>query len=155
MSEIVNRGSEPNDPTADTLYDAFGKVNTEFINIDNALENKVDKIPDKGLSTDNFQSNETYPNLRAQGTTKDDVGLANVENLTPTQLRAGVTKSDVGLANVENFGIASEEEAQSGLANNKYMTPQRATDHFAKRVSYGTTNPAGGDDGDFYFQYDT
>ena len=30
MPDIVNRGSSPNDPNADTLYDAFGKINTAF-----------------------------------------------------------------------------------------------------------------------------
>ncbi len=34
MADVVNRGSEPNDPGADTLYDAFGKVNTKFDSVD-------------------------------------------------------------------------------------------------------------------------
>ena len=132
MSDVVNRGATPNDPTADTLYDAYGKINTEFDNIDIALDDKVDKVVGKGLSTDDFQVDGNYPDLRAQAT----------------------TKADVGLSDVENYGIASEAEAQAGTVDNKYMTPERTTDHFAKRVSYGTADPTGGDNGDMYFQYE-
>ncbi len=244
MSDVVNRGASPNDPAADDLYTAYGKINTEFDGVDTALGTKVDKITGKGLSTDDFQADATYPNLRAQATTKDDVGLGNVENLTPAQLRAGVTKedvglgnvenltptqlrqgvtkehvglgsvenltphqlrdgttkehvglgnvenltpaqlragvtkqdvglgnvdnlsaasirsgttkSDVGLANVENYGISSEAEAKAGTVSNKYMTPERTSDHFGKRVTYGTAAPddGDGDNGDLYFQYE-
>jgi hypothetical protein len=30
MSDIVNRGTSGNDPNADTLYEAFGKINNQF-----------------------------------------------------------------------------------------------------------------------------
>lgn len=43
MADTVNRGNSPGDPLADTLYEAFGKVNTAF-------DNKVDKVAGKGLS---------------------------------------------------------------------------------------------------------
>ncbi len=135
MSDVVNRGSAPNATDADTLYDAYGKINTEFeTNIPAALATKVDKVEGKGLSTDDFEADGTYPDLRAQATTKEDVGLGNVEN----------------------YGIASEAEAKAGTANDKYMTPERTSDHFGKRVTYGTTDPndADGDNGDFYFQYE-
>ncbi len=177
MSDIVNRGSQPGDPTADTVREAFGKINQAFDNVDEALDDKVDKEEGKGLSTDDFLADGHYPGLRAGATTKDDVGLGNVENLTPEQLRAGVTKEDVGLGNVqnltpeqirsqltksdfdldnvENYGIASEAEAQAGTADDKYMTPLRTAYYLNKRITYGTSNPddALGDDGDLYFKY--
>lgn len=34
-----------------------------------------------------------------------------------------VTKGQLGLGSVENYGIASTGEAQTGVANNKYVTP--------------------------------
>jgi len=34
-------------------------------------------------------------------------------------------KADVGLDNVENFEIATQAEAETGTASNKYMTPER------------------------------
>lgn len=37
----------------------------------------------------------------------------------------GVTKAQVGLGNVQNYGIATQEQAQAGTANNVYMTPLR------------------------------
>lgn len=36
-----------------------------------------------------------------------------------------VTKSQVGLGSVSNYGVATQSEAETGNANNKYMTPQR------------------------------
>jgi len=41
MSNIVNRGATPNDPNADTLYEAFGKVNTEFGTLKGAAKKDV------------------------------------------------------------------------------------------------------------------
>lgn len=38
MADIVNRGTMPNDQIADTLYDAFGKVNTAFANQSTAID---------------------------------------------------------------------------------------------------------------------
>jgi len=35
------------------------------------------------------------------------------------------TKSDIGLGNVGNYSIATQSEAESGTANNRYMTPLR------------------------------
>lgn len=132
MSDVVNRGEYPNDPSADTIYEAFQKVNEEFDKVDGDLDDKVNKVPGKGLSTDDFEADGDYADLRAQGTTKDDVGLSDVEN----------------------YDVASKAEAETGTASNKYMTPERTTDHFEKRVTYGTSEPTGGDDGDIYFQYD-
>lgn len=37
----------------------------------------------------------------------------------------GVTKAQVGLGSVANYGVASQAEAETGTANNKYMTPLR------------------------------
>jgi hypothetical protein len=81
-----------------------------------------------------FDSDGTFANLRAQATTKDDVGLGNVTNEskatmftdpTFTGTVSGVTSSHVGLGSVENYGIATKEEAEAGSATNKYMTPER------------------------------
>jgi len=36
-----------------------------------------------------------------------------------------VTKSQVGLGNVENYEVATQKDAEEGIATNKYMTPQR------------------------------
>ena len=36
-----------------------------------------------------------------------------------------VTKSQVGLGSVQNYGIATKAEAESGSANNKYITPDK------------------------------
>lgn len=38
-----------------------------------------------------------------------------------------VTKDQVGLFNVQNYAVATAEEARTGTASDKYMTPQRTT----------------------------
>lgn len=40
---------------------------------------------------------------------------------------AKVTKQNVGLGDVENYPVASQEEAEAGVANDRYMTPLRTT----------------------------
>jgi hypothetical protein len=136
MSDIVNRGTQPGDPSADTTFDAFGKINSAFEDVDIAIDGKVDKVAGKGLSTDDFHANGDYPNLRAGATTKDDVGLGNVENLSPEQIRSGTTKEHVGLENVENLtpsqiraGITKED---IGLGNVENLTPAQIRDGITK-----------------------
>jgi hypothetical protein len=141
MSNVVNVGTEPDDQNADTTFEAFEKINVAFNQLSIDLDDKVDKVEGKGLSTDDFQADGDYHNLRARATTKDDVGLGNVENLTPEQIRAGTTKEHVGLGNVENFPIATELEAIQGVAVNKYMTPENTSDHFLARLAHGISEP--------------
>ena len=63
------------------------------------LQQQIDEL----VSGDPFDEDGTYPNLRAQATTKGDVELGSVEN----------------------YGIATKAEAEAGSVNNKYMTPLR------------------------------
>lgn len=49
----------------------------------------------------------------------------NEDGKIPKKLLPILEKSDIGLNLVNNFDIASEEEAEAGLAEDKYMTPLR------------------------------
>jgi hypothetical protein len=42
------------------------------------------------------------------------------------------TSTLVGLNNVQNFGIANQQEAETGTADNKYMTPERTAQAIAE-----------------------
>lgn len=53
--------------------------------------------------------------------TKDSL----LSHLDDKQNPHGVSKNQVGLGNVSNFGIATEEEAESGENDDKYMTPSK------------------------------
>lgn len=44
----------------------------------------------------------------------------------------GTTKSNVGLGSVQNYGIATQLEAETGTATNKYMTPEMTKYAIAK-----------------------
>ena len=44
MSDVVNRGAAPNDSAADSLYDAFGKVNEKFGQVDTEVGNTASTI---------------------------------------------------------------------------------------------------------------
>ena len=50
-----------------------------------------------------------------------------------------VTKSQVGLGSVQNYGIATKAEAESGSANNKYITPLRAKEAISKLETIGVS----------------
>ena len=56
-----------------------------------------------------------------------DVLAANLVDLhaNRTDNPHGTTKTHVGLSAVQNYGIATLQEALAGVANNKYMTPER------------------------------
>lgn len=75
MADIVNRGATPNDPNSDTLYDAFGKINT-------AIDSKVDKVTGKGLSTNDF-TNERVTELTGKQNAEAGKGLS-INDLTNT-----------------------------------------------------------------------
>ena len=102
----------------------------------------------EGLSLNNeefsvnnpFNPEGKYGGLRAQATTKEDVGLGNVTNDEQARkvdydghvgdtsvhfYKTDVSKTDVGLGNVEDYGIATKEQAEYGVDNDKYMTPLR------------------------------
>jgi hypothetical protein len=78
---------------------------------------------------DVFDEDGTYTSLRAQGTTKGDVGLGNVTNEskstmfaspTFTGTVAGVTSTHVGLGNVENTAL-STYTGNGGALDNQYI----------------------------------
>lgn len=46
----------------------------------------------------------------------------------------GVSKSQVGLGNVQNCAVASQDDAETGTATDKYMTPQRVFQSIAKWI---------------------
>ncbi len=68
MADIVNRGATPNDPNSDTLYNAFGKINT-------AIDSKVDKVTGKGLSTNDF-TNDRITELTGKQNAEVGKGLS-------------------------------------------------------------------------------
>jgi hypothetical protein len=55
---------------------------------------------------------------------------------TPGQVKAAMNlvKADVGLAAVANYSVASQAEAQSGTANNRYMTPLRVAQAISQQA---------------------
>ena len=82
------------------------------------------------MTGDEFDNDGTYASLRAQGTTKGDVGLGNVTNESKSTMFAsptftgtvsGVTKSHVGLGNVENTAL-STYTGNGGALDNQYIT---------------------------------
>ncbi len=98
MSDVVNRGTEPFDDNADTVYVAMGKINEKFGHVDDALGGKVEN---------------------------DDPRLSD-----------------------------AREPTEHG--NEKHSTnyePELNTDQ-KRKITYGTSNPAGGSDGDIYLQYE-
>lgn len=57
MANVVNRGGFPNDESADTLYEAFGKVNVKFSNVDLVLPTSDQKAALAGIGNTPNASN--------------------------------------------------------------------------------------------------
>lgn len=55
----------------------------------------------------------------------DSVTAVYAQHISRTDNPHSVTKAQVGLGSVENYAVATQAEAQAGVVNVKYMTPQR------------------------------
>lgn len=53
----------------------------------------------------------------------------------PADLLIGLTKDNVGLNNLGNYPVASQAEAQAGVATDRYMTPLRTAQAIAALVN--------------------
>jgi len=87
--------------------------------INQSLNNKVDKVTGKVLSTNDYTTAEKN---------KLAVIEAGAQKNTVTSVagRTGVitlTKNDVALNNVQNYPIATQAQAELGTADNVYVTP--------------------------------
>ena len=67
-----------------------------------------------------------------------ETALGHIKAPTDENGNLLLTKNSVGLGNVENYGIATQIEAESGTATDKYMTPQRVAQAIDKALSPGT-----------------
>ena len=87
----------------------------------NLSATKVDKVPGKGLSTNDFTN--------ALKNKLDGIEAgAQVNTVTSVAGKTGavtLTKSDVGLGSVQNYGVATQAQAEAGTSNSVYMTPLR------------------------------
>lgn len=59
---VVNRGASPDDQSADTLFSAFGKINSKFSQVDNALQN-VGTGGGTGGGTGSGSGTTSFPDL--------------------------------------------------------------------------------------------
>lgn len=66
--------------------------------------------------------------LRVAQAITAQAGAAVSDHIENTSNPHQVTKAQVGLGSVQNYGIASQAAAQSGTANNLYMTPLRVAE---------------------------
>ncbi len=117
MDNVVNTGQQPNDPNADTLYEAFGKANQRFSEHGQAIENKVEKVSGKGLSTEDYTTQEKNK-LAGIAPGAQENAVTSVAGKTGA---VSLVKSDVGLSNVDNTADASKpvSTAQQSALDNK------------------------------------
>lgn len=102
--------------------------------LDTAIQNKVDKVAGKQLSTEDYSTAEKTKLANLPVTTYDRASAvlsgANVFSnivitdgaVTSTATRA-LTKADIGLGSLLDYGIATQAEAEAGTSDVKYMTP--------------------------------
>lgn len=105
----------------------------ELTRVESDLNNKVDKVPGKGLSTEDFTTELKNKLLSIENTPG---GVTSVNGKTGD---VTLSKGDVGLGSVQNYGIASQDQAEAGTANDVYMTPLRVAQAIAKMASGGNS----------------
>jgi hypothetical protein len=73
--------------------------------------------------------------LRTKQLIDNTAGVNLTSHIQDTTNPHQVTKTQVGLGNVENFPIATQQEAEEGLRNDRYITPLRVKDVINKITS--------------------
>lgn len=110
----------------------FPKTKSELVDgLSSALTGKVDKETGKGLSPEEFTTEEKTKLAGIQAGAQVNA----VDSVAGKTGDVTLTKGDVGLGSVENYSIATQAEAEVGTAANKYMTPQRVKQAIAAQTT--------------------
>ena len=102
--------------------------------LDTAINNKVDKVAGKQLSTEDYSTAEKTKLTNLPVTTYDRASAvlagANVfsnivvtDGIVTSLATRALTATDLSLGSVMNYGIATQAEAEAGTSDVKYMTP--------------------------------
>jgi len=140
-THVSEAGTPVNKALLQPIEDELGALSSK---VDTLTTSKVDKVPGKGLSTNDFTN--------ALKNKLDGIEAgAQVNTVTSVAGKTGavtLTKSDVGLGSVQNYGIATQAQAQAGTANDVYMTPLRVKE--ATKVEFDAHKSSGDHDGRYY-----
>ena len=137
-THVSEPGTAVNKALLQPIEDELGTLSPK---VDSLTTGKVDKVPGKGLSTNDFTN--------ALKNKLDGIEAgAQVNTVTSVAGKTGavtLSKSDVGLGSVQNYGIATQAQAEAGTANNVYMTPLRVKEAIGT-LGCPLMNVIGGDD---------
>ena len=97
------------------------------------LDSKVDKVPGKGLSTEDFT---TALKNKLEGI-ESGAQKNTVHSVAGKTGAVTLNKRDVGLGSVQNYPIASQAQAEAGTSNSAYMTPLRVAQAIAALATGG------------------
>ncbi|MDT2397996.1 hypothetical protein P7D77_08530, partial [Enterococcus avium] len=70
-------------------------------------------------------------------------GHTIIEEMIAAYSGENIDKKFVGLENVDNYGTATQAEAESGTATDKFMTPLRTKQHVSSRIATQTEAEGG------------
>jgi len=123
----IDDSGSVNIPTGQTYKINGTSLNATAIGLGNVTNNEqVRKI---ASSTDNAivrWDSTTGAVVQNSSATMDDSGSINIPSGQTYKINGtALAKGDIGLGNVDNFGTASQAEAEAGVANNRFMTPER------------------------------
>lgn len=114
------------------LLDLINEVDSLEANlgedISTLLDSKVDKVPGKGLSTEDFT---TALKNKLEGI-ESGAQKNTVHSVAGKTGAVTLNKGDVGLGSVQNYPIATQAQAEAGTSNSAYMTPLRVAQAIAK-----------------------
>lgn len=101
------------------------------------LDSKVDKVPGKGLSTEDFT---TALKNKLEGI-ESGAQKNTVHSVAGKTGAVTLNKGDVGLGSVQNYPIATQAQAEAGTSNSAYMTPLRVAQAIAALSTGGGGGP--------------
>lgn len=101
------------------------------------LDSKVDKVPGKGLSTEDFT---TALKNKLEGI-ESGAQKNTVHSVAGKTGAVTLNKGDVGLGSVQNYPIATQAQAEAGTSNSAYMTPLRVAQAIAALSTGGPEAP--------------
>lgn len=104
-------------------------------NVENALNNKVDKVENKGLSTNDY-------------TTSEKNKLAGIEPGANKYTHPGSHPASMITESTTKRFVTDTEKTTWNNKQSALPVENR------RKITFGTANPSGGSDGDIYFQYE-
>jgi hypothetical protein len=119
-------------------YNSTGTSTNNYLSDDGYLYASAYAEPSDGTAPSTVVGDYAQLNLQIEISAND-----HIESKIATYSGENIDKKFVGLENVDNYGTATQAEAESGTATDKFMTPLRTKQHVSSRIASQTEAESG------------